>query len=241
MDLFKELVEFLVSVINSWAGYATGGVLVAALWLWSTIRNQPVPRNVAIGLAFLFLFAAFFNAWRTQRHKVVSLNSQIELLSKPNFEISQGSFITCNVQLRLANGEIKTFPSVFATISILNHGANSVAIDWQMIGNFPDGTKMAGKAYSPPSNLDFNFGGGPISFSPDQSLFKRGMASPTTTGALSGGYVLFLFDIDPGRNLQAVGTTFDLSVKDSTHHEYHSELRSSGDNNAGDMTVPYAN
>jgi len=240
MDLFKDLFEFSISVVNSWAGYATGGVIVACLGLWSVLRNQQMPRAVAIGIAIFFLFAAFFNAWRVQHREVISLNSQIDLLSKPNFEISQGSFITCDMQLSFSSG-LKTYPSVFATLSILNHGAPSVAINWRMTATFPDGSKKLGRAYNPTAPLNFDFGKGPLSFPPDQSLFKRGMSAPITTGALAGGFVVFIFDLDPGQNLQSEGTVLDLSVMDSTHHEYHSELRPKGDKDGGDMIVPFAN
>jgi hypothetical protein len=70
---FSDLLHFLLAVINSWAGYATGGVVVALLWLWSTISQIPMSRKAGIVLALFFLFMAFFNAWRKQYREKLTL------------------------------------------------------------------------------------------------------------------------------------------------------------------------
>lgn len=64
MEWLKQVAEFLWAVINNWAGYTTGGLIVALLWLWSTLRQVPISRKVGIAVAILFLFFAAFNAWR---------------------------------------------------------------------------------------------------------------------------------------------------------------------------------
>src|SRR5436309_8565325 len=73
---FSDLFRFLWAVINSWAGYATGGVVVALAGLWSTIFQVSLSRRVAIALALFFLFMAFFNAWRKQYHKKLDLEQE---------------------------------------------------------------------------------------------------------------------------------------------------------------------
>jgi hypothetical protein len=67
MDYINDIGRFLWAVINNWAGYTTGGVLVALLWLWTTFRQIPLSRKIGIGVAVIFLFFAVFNAWRDQR------------------------------------------------------------------------------------------------------------------------------------------------------------------------------
>jgi hypothetical protein len=67
MDFFEDIGRFLWAVINNWAGYTTGGVIVAALWLWSTVKQVPISRKSAILVAAFFLLVAIFNAWRDQR------------------------------------------------------------------------------------------------------------------------------------------------------------------------------
>jgi hypothetical protein len=81
MDYLRDMVLFLWSVLNNWAGYATGGVIVALVWLWSTLRQKPPSRNVGIGLAIFFLFFAFFNAWRDQYVKVLNQITFIQITS----------------------------------------------------------------------------------------------------------------------------------------------------------------
>ena len=77
MMFVRELGEFLWAVINNWAGYATGGLIVALVWLWSTVKQGPVSRKFGIGLAILFLFFAVFNAWRDKQHELLALQERL--------------------------------------------------------------------------------------------------------------------------------------------------------------------
>ena len=69
----SDLFQFLRAVLNSWAGYTTGGIVVALAWLWSTISQIPLSRKAGIVLALFFLFMAFFNAWRKQYRENLTL------------------------------------------------------------------------------------------------------------------------------------------------------------------------
>jgi hypothetical protein len=69
MELLKEIETFAWAVINGWAGYATGGVVVATIALWHTLRNSPMSRRVGIVLGIIFLLMAFFKAWQEQYEK----------------------------------------------------------------------------------------------------------------------------------------------------------------------------
>ncbi len=65
----SDLFEFIWAVLHEWAVYATGGVIVAVLWLVSTLVEIHVSKKANVGIALVFLFLAFFNAWRKQyRH-----------------------------------------------------------------------------------------------------------------------------------------------------------------------------
>ncbi|HEY2496356.1 MAG TPA: hypothetical protein VGK24_04745 [Candidatus Angelobacter sp.] len=70
---FSDLYQFLWAVLNSWAGYTTGGIVVALAWLWSTISQTAMSRKPGIILALFFLFMAFFNAWRKQYREKLAL------------------------------------------------------------------------------------------------------------------------------------------------------------------------
>lgn len=63
-----EILEFLWAVINNWAGYITGGLIVALVSFYFISADKPMPRNIGFVLAALFLFMAFFKAWRDQKH-----------------------------------------------------------------------------------------------------------------------------------------------------------------------------
>lgn len=70
---FADLFQFLKAVLNSWAGYTTGGIVVALVWLWSTVSQIPMSRKAGIILAIFFLLMALFNAWRKQYHENLAL------------------------------------------------------------------------------------------------------------------------------------------------------------------------
>lgn len=76
-DWLRDLLEFFWAVLNSWAGYATGGITVALVWLWSTVFSIPISRHAGIGLAIFFLVMAFFNAWRKQFRLRLQLQKNI--------------------------------------------------------------------------------------------------------------------------------------------------------------------
>src|ERR1700676_1019692 len=69
MELLKEIEAFAWAVINGWAGYATGGIIVATIALWHTLRNSPISRRVGIIVAIVFLVMAFVKAWQEQNEK----------------------------------------------------------------------------------------------------------------------------------------------------------------------------
>ncbi len=57
---------FIRDVLNSWAGYLTGGLVVAFVALWFAWRDRQIPRAIALALAGLFLAMAFYSAWHDQ-------------------------------------------------------------------------------------------------------------------------------------------------------------------------------
>jgi hypothetical protein len=76
MLTLRDWAEFLQTVANNWAGYATGGFIVATVWAWFVWKDKPVPRIVGIVLVFLFLFLAFKKSWQEQKDKVTALEDR---------------------------------------------------------------------------------------------------------------------------------------------------------------------
>jgi hypothetical protein len=66
VNFFGDIGRFLWDVLNNWAGYATGGLLVAAFGLWFTWRDKAIPRHIVLALAVVFLLMAIYKAWHDQ-------------------------------------------------------------------------------------------------------------------------------------------------------------------------------
>jgi hypothetical protein len=62
----RELCLFLHDVVCSWAGYSTGGVVLALVGLWLMWRGKHMSRKWYFLLSGAFLFTAFFVAWQTR-------------------------------------------------------------------------------------------------------------------------------------------------------------------------------
>ncbi len=77
MDWFSDIGRFLWAVVNNWAGYSTGGIIVAVVALWHLMKDRPVRRKVGIGLAIVFLFLSFFKAWQDQYHRANDLQASL--------------------------------------------------------------------------------------------------------------------------------------------------------------------
>jgi hypothetical protein len=77
MEWISEIGQFLWAVLNNWAGYSTGGIIVAVVALWHVLKNQPMPRKLAIALAMFFFFLSFFKAWQDQYHRANDLQSSL--------------------------------------------------------------------------------------------------------------------------------------------------------------------
>jgi hypothetical protein len=67
METLKHFEEFFWSVVNNWAGYCTGGLIVAIVWFWNAWKDRPMPRKFALFLAALFFVLACFKAWDDER------------------------------------------------------------------------------------------------------------------------------------------------------------------------------
>jgi MFS superfamily sulfate permease-like transporter len=124
MEWIKELGEFLWAVINNWAGYATGGVIVAILWLWSTYFQKSVSKRWGIALAIFFLTIAVFNAWREQHQGLLVAQKKLDVLTLPMLE----------GDMMVAYGPIgKDNQDTIVTVAgvIKNKGAPTVLDKWE--------------------------------------------------------------------------------------------------------------
>lgn len=91
MEWLHDLLLYGEAVINNWAGYATGGILVALMWLRSVWRPEwKLSRRLGLSLASAFLFFASFQAWRDQYQRGARLQAQIEKTAtrEPTFQVN---------------------------------------------------------------------------------------------------------------------------------------------------------
>jgi hypothetical protein len=80
----SDISTFIWAVLDNWAGYSTGGLIIAALALWFIWRDKPMPRKFALWLALLFLLMAFFKSWRDEHQKVEAFENE-----RPYFALAQ--------------------------------------------------------------------------------------------------------------------------------------------------------
>ena len=61
-----EIWEFVKSVASNWGSWLTGGVIIAAIWVYEHFKGESLPwRLVWLVVAFTFIVATFM-AWREQ-------------------------------------------------------------------------------------------------------------------------------------------------------------------------------
>jgi preprotein translocase subunit YajC len=124
-NFFSDLLEFVLSVVGAYAWYSTGGVTVALVALWFLVKDRPIPRNVLIVLAFLFLFLAVFKAWREEHNSLASLQDN---LKKPTFNAQIGGIFAGVSKV----GKDK-FGMIYLAANISNpHGPASGLMNWKM-------------------------------------------------------------------------------------------------------------
>src|ERR1700728_4245002 len=75
-DLFPDLLQFVISTVSNIASLVTGGVIIAALWLWDKFI-RPISRKAWIRFLLFLVFVAFFNGWREQKAAADQKQSEI--------------------------------------------------------------------------------------------------------------------------------------------------------------------
>jgi hypothetical protein len=210
MEWIKDFGVFAWAVVNNWAGYCTGGVIVALLWLWSIIKQQSIPRYVAIGVALAFLLCAFFNAWRTEYRK-----------THPGFvlEFQQG----------YANA-MSDRPGVFVFLQavLYNRGLPSVADHWSLHIVPPSHAALDVTPVLTTSDMPIRYNS--WQFSPNDSLYYKTTVTPIPSGGEVSGILVFLL---PDKKLEEVGvagTELTLSCRDAFGNKIKAQTSLRGGN-----------
>jgi hypothetical protein len=204
MMFVRELGEFLWAVINNWAGYATGGLIVALVWLWSTVKQGPVSRKFGIGLAILFLFFAVFNAWRDKQHELLALQERLT----PKLEM----IVSQRVWGGMGPNPAETRLGMVIWLSIINHGAESIAHDYSAKLVFTDGRIVDGIREQVTQELRF-----PdyiIRNADKMAIYDKTAENPIPRGGARAGIIMFTFPRVVEADM-ALSPEVILSVKDA--------------------------
>src|SRR5262245_60645527 len=73
MHILHEIGIFVWAVINNWASYSTGGIIVAIMTLWYAIKGSSAPRKVVLGLTLLWFIIGSFKAWQEQHRNAIKV------------------------------------------------------------------------------------------------------------------------------------------------------------------------
>jgi hypothetical protein len=197
MEYLHEMWLFIWAVVNNWAGYCTGGVIVAFLGLWTTVKQVLLPKKVWLGFTLVFLFFAIFNAWRDQYVKT-----------------QPGLF------LQVQMGEIAEFTDnsgvgVFLQVAVDNRGLQTSAMGWRLHIKPPNGDDIEF-----PARL---IGDKPVkvqgySFSPDDALYLKTLA-PIPTGAEISGILVFALPNEKPDEYRKKGAVLTLTCTDAYGNE----------------------
>ncbi len=208
MEYLKDIAVFLWAVINNWAGYTTGGLVVAVVGLWSTVKKITVPRKYGIALALGFLFFAFFNAWRDQYLKTIP-----------------------RLTLHIEDTYIGGYPNdpddtaFLLLVSVTNaYGPPSIADNWKMQIKIPGYNSpidaIGGQPFDPnlPVTAELNNGQRGV-YSASDDLREKLIQTPIAQGARVVGIIPFVVKNTKKSEIYKPQTILTLSCKDVAGNE----------------------
>jgi len=227
MELLKEIGIFFWAVINNWAAYSTGGIIVALIWLWSTAKQKTIPRPVGFGVAIFFLVCAFFNAWIVQYHDAEALREEIKKVNSertPNFTGEIESISSA------PSGTNNQDSIIFIFARVRNTGSPSVADHWNATVVLKSGKILELKDIVIPKHpVIFRMPSGMrMSLSFDDYLPIKAVNHPIPTGGECDGFFWGLAQGAAQQEVMDVGAIAKLNFSDVTGKAYELTIRMSG-------------
>jgi hypothetical protein len=199
-NFVHDLLLWVWSVVDSWAGYTTGGVLVALITVRAWLYKELSKVQALAALTFFVLFA-LFSSWRTEYLKTA-----------PGLKLEINSVAVGSVGQTGVTGV-----TVFARIS--NLGNPTIADEWSL-NFYPVGTPV--KKYGPlvihrDAPVTFRgFNGNTIEehFTAKDTLYSKTIPTPLVNGAREEGFMSFLLpDVSKG-DAEKVGARYELVCRD---------------------------
>jgi hypothetical protein len=219
----QDFIAFSLDAINNWAGYATGGVIVATIWFWSVLHEQPIRKKFAISLAVLFLYLGCFKAWRDQNANVIHAQDEQRKAENKLNELTIPN-VTCRIDgfaIAPAGGN-GSETLVTLSVAVHNTGAPSILDLWtaKLTFNVGDDNVVDLEGYGIPPPMPGGevvqyFGKGKSNrreLAETDHLVSQTKSRPIVQGGGIAGWVIFVF---PREEKQMRGM-FTLSVHDVT-------------------------
>jgi hypothetical protein len=202
-EYIQELWQFVWAVVTNWAGLTTGGVIVALLWLWSTLKQTSIPRKAGIVVALLFLFLAVFNAWREQYKKVQTAAADV-----PELKGWIDGLLSGEMPME-GRGAVSM---ILLTVAIKSLRSPSIVQGYECTARTPNGESYKGQPQTVPADMKLQGKWGVKELSNMVPLYEKTAETPIERGGMRRGLLLFTF---PDANSRfGLGSTFDLTFED---------------------------
>jgi len=182
---------------------------VALVWLWSTIRQSQVSRKFGIVLALLFLFLAFFNAWREQ------------------YKLTHPSLLLEFQQNGVGYSPVDPDARVFIQAVLYNRGAPTICHDWTLLVAPPHETGVQAESLfvGADSPITFQADNGTWKFDPQDTLYYKTTNNPIASGAQVAGTLVFRVPGVPKPKVAQRGTKLRLTCKSVFGEEVSAEVQ----------------
>jgi hypothetical protein len=208
--MLNDIRNFFWAVINNWAGYITGGLIIAAVTVWFGLKGKTMPRKTLIVLLVLFGLMACFKAWEEQNLARRGLENNVRL---------SGSIkrVVFGVPTNDPDATMFTF-----VVEVVNGSERpTIADKWRATVRLPNESigHVAQDNFIPQGRLHFTGPSGEYNFSPEDDLRTKAGFTPVASGARVIGYVSFVI-----RNIRMTSfvphTTWDVSFCDFRGSNY---------------------
>jgi hypothetical protein len=222
MLFLSDLLSFVWAVINSWAGYATGGVIVALVALWFTLRQKQVPRWLGVTLAVIFLVFAFFHAWRGEHRAAIEAQRERQKVDDELSALKRKSLPKLKGQI-LFSGISRNDPdanNVLFVVSLNNDGAPSITKNWSASIDIPRRGSISGTPVHYRRGFDF-LGNGEEGQRLENSdaIYEKTAERPVMEGSEVHGFLVFDFKGIRPEDINRDGAVVRLTFFDIRDHE----------------------
>ncbi|MFN7928596.1 MAG: hypothetical protein U0Y68_11730 [Blastocatellia bacterium] len=240
-ELLHDILLFIYAVLTSLAGYLTGGLVIAAMFIYERIKNKPISmRTFWVGLV-IFLFVSFFSAWRDEHTSVreatktvtemkTQINETKQNLTKEIESVKHDLTFEREHNIPKLSGNIDQVVigdeptlnqlQLLIQISVRNTGTPSIVDGWPVriksdsIDFTDKPTLVARDYYASTRNNDVR-----LKFQKGDFIYEKAV-SPLANGARITGWLRYIIKGIPYSQINRTGTDITVSFYDITGQLY---------------------